>query len=410
MHWRGPGQSNASFKRFALTFIHNQRQKCIQPDTLMQNLHKKIPKSKLLEQLKRQDECLSLPSSPANKTPDAAKKPPAVRSVSTPRLPKPSTAARRSLAKPANEPPKNTIRAMFQKQLEKSLQEQSQSSVDDSGDEARTSPTTLKTIDTISSKVEQIAISSAGESTTLMLAPGSAHKRLTRRNSMTVQTPTKADPKPSESALQQSRRKRRCTLFEPSFIDAIAEDDTAASKAAAESPGNGTILQSQSMDVCEKSAHVAETKCNNRTRQLLNAELCQSTSTPVTKKQLSFAVDSASDNSSTKANRLRRQTMYTPQPMDETEMLGDSSLVAPSAATSLRRKTINANATQGLARSLHANLPELESTKSCDAILTPTNKANNGKLHSHARHVHQRIVENAPRPHLIHAHSPFLAR
>lgn len=340
----------------------------------MQTLHKKIPKSKLLEQLKKQDERLSSPASPTNKTPDTAKKPPAVRSQSTPRMPRPSTTVRRSLAKPASETPKNTIRAMFQKQLEKSRLEQSQSGTDESDDVVQTSPNTLKSIESISSKVEQIALSNGNESTTTMLAPGTAHKRLTRRNSMTVQTPTKIDAKPAESA--QSRRKRRCTIFSPSFADAIAEDDTVATTKTPTS-GNSTIFMSQAMDVCNQSNDMAETKCNNLTRQLLDADLLQSTSTPVTK-QLSFAVDSANGSKNSTSNRLRRQTIYTPRPMDETEMLGDSSVAAKSAATSLRRKTINVNATQGLARSLYTNRPDLESTQSCDAILTPTNKANNG--------------------------------
>lgn len=364
----------------------------MQPDTLMQNLHKKIPRSKLLEQLKKQDECASAPSSPTNKTPDTAKKPPADRSSSTPRLSKPATAVRRSLAKTVSTNPKNTIRSMFEKQLEKSRLEQSLSSVDEC-DVLQTSPT--QAIESISSKVEQIAISgNAADECTTTLAPGTAHKRLTRRNSMTIQTPTKTktDVKPVEStALLDSRRKRRCTLFTPSLIDSIVEDDTVPLQKSPESNGsvNGTVLQSQAMDVCEKTNKTAEIMCNNKTWQLLNADISQTTSTPASK-QLTLDAPCGS-NKSTATSRLRRQTMYTPQAMDETDMLGES-VATKSSTASQQRRTINVNATQSLSRSVFGNPPELESTKSCDAVLTPTNKANNGNSYTSLIYTIQCIV------------------
>lgn len=363
----------------------------------MQNLHKKIPKAKLLEQLKKQDESASCPTSPMYKTPEAAKKPVTIRATSTPRLPKANTSARRSLVKTVTSKPKNTIRSMFEKQLEKSQCEKSQESLDISDVDANASAT----MDTISSKVEQINISNnVSSEPTTMLAPGSAHKRLTRRNSMTIQTPTKSEAKPDESPLLNSKRKRRCTMFMPSFVDSIAEDDPISepgSEPATQTANNGTVLTSQEMDVCDNTNKTVETKCNNVTRDLVNVDLSQTTLPSLaTKQQLTSDVNSPVK--STARTRLRRQTMYTPQAMDETDILSDSVSMKVGAA-SQQRKTMNVNATQSLSRSVFGNRPELESTKSCDAILTPTNKTKNG---NYSLRVYNYNTHTTHAPHRTH--------
>ncbi|XP_031632861.1 uncharacterized protein LOC116346784 isoform X2 [Contarinia nasturtii] len=100
-----------------------KRQKCIQPDTLMKNLHRPIPKSKILEGLKKHNESDSSisTSSVIDKTPSPNLMDTYLnrKSLAPTTLPK-VTQSRKSIFKKVDEKPKNTIRSMFMKQLEKS--------------------------------------------------------------------------------------------------------------------------------------------------------------------------------------------------------------------------------------------------------------------------------------------------
>lgn len=386
----------------------------------MKNLHRPIPKSKILETLKKRDDDSLVPisssSSLANATvkhqvdstanvshtsPWARKTTASILSTTTTSAkPKATTQGRKSLAKKPVEQPKNTIRSMFEKQLEKSRTESSQQlngTLSGTLDEMAT----LNINDTVVAANELQTQTPNGKSKSAVnqngskegevcIMTGSLHKRLTRRNSFLMQTPTKSILKTDAgpSSAQNSAKKRRCTMFAPSFKDSIDEENISdCSMAAAANDNkndtvsainkNRTVNKTIAMELCNQSKTEPDTttnKCNSKVRQLLNTEL----SVKVAHDRSGSMNGTAATATATvkvvhpKSN-LRRRTTYTPQVMEETKV--QISSITPTQ-TKQRRKTINANANSNanfITDSRTINTPELIETKSCDAILTPTN-------------------------------------
>lgn len=340
----------------------------------MKNLHRPIPKSKILEGLKKST---TLSSSTMDKTMNASA------NISSARKTTPSslltktsatTQARKSIVrKIGDEKPKNTIRSMFQKQLEKSRTAESPQM------DNEINPTVIELYN------EEQSIDSISTS----LVTGSLHKRLTRRNSITVQTPTKTAPKLNAnieiSSVPSNVKKRRCTMFIPSkisFDEEEEEEDTTRNKTTitqdkSNQDGNRTVNKTVEMEICNGPSNDEANKSNSKVRQLLNTELMK-TSRDIRTNGLAnmFAPSNVS---------VRRRTTYTPQHMDETKVQNSTS-VTPMSLLTQRRKTMNVNANvivsspRSAAKITAAISDALTETKSCDAVLTPTNKTITGKI------------------------------
>lgn len=349
----------------------------------MQNLYREIAKFKLIVEKRKENDgnpsstksTSSSTASASKKTVNSSKKPsPKAQNTKRLSLPQAKTnATRKSIAKTETTAvkPKNTIRSMFQKQLEKSKIEISENSQLENNTVNGTSMNSNDRSNGDDKQEEEgdAIVNSTNESAVneTMLVPGSAHKRLTRRNSMSIQTPTKLSSQLNGSSTSlNSGRKQRRTLFTQTLKTSVEENDVSNEKSI--SIANQTILNSQEMDVCEPNDKtVATNKCNSQVRQLLNAELAKKSLTSTPNGKTNFG-DMQSISS-----RLRRRTMYTPQPMDETDMQNDS---IDKIDGTKRRTTINPNSTIKKSRFTVGNPPELQSTQSCDAILTSTNKMN----------------------------------
>lgn len=340
----------------------------------MKNLHRPIPKAKILEGLKKSTTfSSSLPSNSISASPNVSSARKTIQSSLTTK----STSmiqARKSLGarKLVDEKPKNTIRSMFQKQLEKSrIQECSQTS-DDTFDEVANAPNSSKQTTYVEPEKEESNVDK--ESNGTCLVTGSLHKRLTRRNSITVQTPTKSILKSNANAeissVLSSAKKRRCTMFTPSKVS-IDENETNTTPDKNSQDGNNTVNKTIEMEICNGPTNgVVSNKCNSKVRQMLNNELLQNT--PRDKKIHTFI----------QPNSSHRRTTYTPLGMDETKV--QNSTITPISSSTQRQKTMNVNAMASTPRStIISNMPDaLIETKSCDAILTPTNKIT-GKFNSY---------------------------
>lgn len=344
----------------------------------MKNLHRPIPKAKILEGLKKSTTFSSSLISNSISSPNVSTARKTIQSSLTTK----STSmiqARKSLGgrKLVDEKPKNTIRSMFQKQLEKSrIQECSQTS-DDTFDEVVKAPNSTNQTTDVEPEKEESNFdkeSNVGvESNGTCLVTGSLHKRLTRRNSMTVQTPTKSILKsnvnPEISSVLSSVKKRRLTMFTPSKVS-IDENEATTTPEKLSQDGNNTINKTVEMDICNGPINdVVSNKCNSKVRQMLNNELLLNT--PREKKITTFI----------QPNSSHRRTTYTPLGMDETKV--QNSTITPISSATQRRKTMNVNAIASTPRSTTTRtMPDaLIETKSCDAILTPTNKIT-GKFNS----------------------------
>lgn len=334
----------------------------------MKNLHRPIPKSKLLEGLKKHNETnSSLTTSLCNgfsKTTFNASTWNVTKRAPTNGANK--SIPRKSLAKtkPDVTKPQNTVRSLFEKQIEKSRIENSQTKNSNSS-----GSDTLKASEEQSIAERSPEKSKVNEQTSeTCLVTGSLHKRLTRRNSMTMHTPTKNTEEPTSAA--SSLRKRRCTIFTPSkpSIDEEEEDDAfvTASTRKPEAKTNQTVDESVAMDVCNGPKSNTANKCNSKVRQLLDSDLLNTTPRDNGSKE------SAINSFVPPKSCLRRRTTYTPQAMEETKVVQVNAITPISS--SQRRKTMipKANATPIL-KSVHLDDALMES-KSCDAVLTPTNK------------------------------------
>lgn len=343
----------------------------IQPDTLMKNLQRPIPKSKILETLKKRDDSSSLlsvsnaPNTTVRSTSHVVHQSPwnrkttaSIVTTATATTSAKPNSSRKSLIKKPDEKPKNTIRLMFAKQLEKSRAGDSQLNGTLGG--ALSEMATLNISDT-ANEVDQTPKTkptSEEKPDELNIVTGPLHKRVTRRNSMLMQTPSKDDKKTEVASVsvRSSAKKRRCTMFAPSFKESIDEDDgdlATNAKANGADVKNGTINKTVEMDVCNNLNTVAN-KSASKVRDLLNADLLKTPRDNTLNGTVMKPVGAKSN--------LRRKTTYTPQVMEETQLQNTTVTPIPTQ----RRKTMNVKANAAL---------ELIETKSCDAILTPTSSA-----------------------------------
>lgn len=355
----------------------------------MKNLHRKIPKAKLLKGLKKMDESKnsSVSTSLVNsKTLNTTTKPAQSKRFSTKFK---VNISRKSVGPKTEVKQKNTIQSMFEKQREKSQIEHSQAneSVDEvvndsvvSEDRANESTVSVMEIQTVADSSPQKDETNATEGTTnttekvtdeTVLVMGNLHNRLTRRNSISIHTPTKTSPSKATPqkiagntvALLCSARKRQ-TLFIPTMNATVEETEQNPSLAENDVTPNKTINKSVPMEIC---ADPNTKKCNSQVRQLLDAELA---STPI-----SGSDRSVDENRKDlmKSTFRRRNTVYTPQPMDETKVRG--SKITP--FSSPRRKTMIARGAPKV-KPLNGSLPETAETQSCDAVLTPASNLKAG--------------------------------
>lgn len=329
----------------------------------MKKLHRPIPKSKLLEGLKKHNETNSMlsTSNVNNKSNFLTSSPNVTKRAPANGLSK--SISRKSFAKkPDTAKPQTTIRSLFDKQMEKSRVENSQA--------MNSSKLELKASDEQSIAERSPEKSKVDEQTSeTCLMTGPLHKRLTRRNSMTMHTPTKKPEESATPATPASLRNRRCTIFTPSkpSIDEEEEDDAFAAETTRKSvaKANQTVDKSIAMDICNEPKSNTANKCNNMVRQLLNTDLLN---TP----RDNGSKESAMNKFAQPKSNLRRRTTYTPQAMDETKLVQVNAITPISSIQ--RRQTMNpkANATPVL-KSVQLTDALME-TKSCDAVLTPTNK------------------------------------
>lgn len=295
-------------------------------------------------------------------------------------VPVKATSSRKSISnkKVDDNKPKNTIQSMFAKQLEKSRIENSQTingtieqitSLDLNDPE---SPPQKPTDSTVKIENDEKLVTSTQQTGDITLVTGTLHKRLTRRNSMTIPTPTKIAPnKPTVTVpTPSSTKKRRCTMFTPSFKGYIDEEqdssidgNTTAKPDKSVLNADKTVNKTIAMDVCSTSkcenvSGSGLTKSNSKMRQLLNDALSKTPRNGLVNKLMPPNTKSA------------RRTTFTAQAMDETKV--QNGIITPVSLIK-RRMTINPNAITSSSSKL-ANPPELNESNSCDAILTPTNK------------------------------------
>lgn len=179
--------------------------------------------------------------------------------------------------------PKNTIKSMFQKQMEKSQ------SMHDSISEQMAA-------------IDLAKVPASPKPSEKVLMPGSLHKRVTRRNSMTMSQASDDDsdtvPTPTN---KPSCRK---TVFTPRVSD-VMEEDKSASPAQA-SVANKTVNQTVMMDI-EKTN--TSNKCNGRKLTPNNSIIVEAPTVDTNQKR--WLLNSLS----------KRKTFYTPKAVDETTML-----------------------------------------------------------------------------------------
>lgn len=306
--------------------IRLQRVKIINFGSEDKMLTKKPTKSKILDSLKND----TIPASP--KIPQSSKP---MSSLTAKKSTSPannskavSITSRKSLSsslttkKPASgsqsrktmngnvEQPKNTIKSMFQKQMEK----------------------TQSANDSISDRMAAIDLAkvpASPKSVDMVLLPGSLHKRVTRRNSMSMsQASDNESDQTSIGTPTKNKESCRKTMFTPRVSDVMEEDKSPA----VERVTNKTVNESAMMDIDRAISN----KCNN---------------TKISQNGNSFIVDTPTDAINQKRWLLdslsKRKTFYTPQPIDETSML-ENRMTPPVNQTSLNFTMNDTPSTQDL--------------------------------------------------------------
>lgn len=399
----------------------------------MKNLHRPIPKSKILEELKKTNEnngnksSMSLFSSQQSITSQTIDCSPNISQRTLAQRKTAATAATTSGTKPATarkslskskavvEKPKNTIRSMFAKQLEMS-QRSEKSQLNGTIDKITTLNINESDVESQSRQESEHneqtpkRTAASNDGTVEILVSGSLHKRLTRRNSMTLKTPTKLTIESDDTvpATPSSIKKRRCTMFTPSLklsieeesmfgdnsnVDATLASSTSSTSTATTASSNKTVIvadktlnKSVAMDVCNQSklGKAQSTPSNSKVRQLLNDDLSKSS-----------CESSITDATKFLQPKIRlplhpRRTTFTARPMDETKLIqpnsssssgggGNSSIISsntPLSSLTKKRNTMNVNAgtTTTPQTKMVRTVLDLNKSTSCDAILTPTNK------------------------------------
>lgn len=359
----------------------------------MKNLHRKISKAKLLQGLKKMDE--SKNSSVSTSLASAKTLNTTTKSAQPKRLSTTFkvTTIRKSVGPKTEVKQHNTIRSMFEKQAEKSRIENSQAneSLNEVANDSVVSEDTVNQSSFSEPEIETVpplginpqkdgTEATEGKTNTTetptdetVLVTGNLHNRLTRRNSISISTPTKTSPnkatpqkKTGNTAILLGSARKRHTLFIPTMNATVEETEQNLSLAKNDTTPNKTINECVPMEIC---ANPNAKKCNSLVRQLLDTELVN---TPI-----------AGPNRSVTENRKdllkstfrRRNTVYTPQPMDETKARG--STITP--FSSPRRKTMIPRGASKI-KPLNSSPPEMAETQSCDAVLTPASNSIAGQF------------------------------
>lgn len=359
----------------------------------MKNLHRKISKAKLLQDLKKMDESKNssvLTSLAGAKTLNTTTKSAEPKRLSTTFK---VTTTRKSVGPKTEVKQTNTIRSMFEKQAEKSRIENSQANeslnevandsvvIEDTVNQSNFSESEIETVPQLDISPQKDETEATEDTTNTtetptdetVLVTGNLHNRLTRRNSISISTPTKTSPKKAtpqkmtgNTAILLGSARKRHTLFIPTMNATVEETEQNLSLAKNDTTPNKTINKSVPMEIC---ADPNVNKCNSQVRQLLDTEL--------TNTQIAGPNRSVSENRSDllKSTFRRRYTVYTPQPMDETKARG--STITP--FSSPRRKTMIPRGASKI-KPLNGSPPETDETQSCDAVLTPASNSIAGEF------------------------------
>lgn len=272
------------FNRFNHSIFNSQRVKNLIFESDDKLSVRKPAKAKLLDDL-QQDEIPPSPKTPQKPKSINALPSNGVRANSRKSLNSSSVSAKRSVSASQSRKTinghasqtKNTIKSMFQKQLEKSQ------SPDDS----------------ISDKLAAIDLKIATPTPTAtddILVAGSLHKRVTRRNSVSSLQASDDECEQSTVATPRNKKPSRKTMFTPRISDVVEEDKPA---------NNKTVNQTTSMVLdATTNGNGNDTKASEKN---------------------SIIVDTPTDGVNQKQwllNSLaKRKTFYTPKPVDETSML-----------------------------------------------------------------------------------------
>lgn len=337
----------------------------MQPGAEEKILNRKIPKSKILE-------LTTTATAPKHATPSTALSKLAIStpnnvSIKSTKLfssatkgssEKPKTINNGSISKRLShsnleQKQKNTIRSMFIKQIEKS---QNTSNVGPNANEASINETSRPILVNLTdAEKSHLELDGSKSNTGEILVPGNMHRRLTRRNSMTIHQLDESNDFVIAETTPINNKSRRRTMFTPATNQTtIREEDDANNVSNELVNDNKTIHKTALME--ESLDRTGETMCNN---------LISEPKTPSrTANKLPDGLNRQRSNSAKKATTtlksvLRRRTLYTPLPMEETNVQESSNLTP-----NMRRKTLNFN--------LDAT-HELLDTSSCDAIC-PSNE------------------------------------
>lgn len=382
--------------------VHPQRYKSIQPGCEEKIINRKVPKAKLLECIKdNSDNTKSLSSSiipgtprntttkqsstPANgslagdekvsnKTISPKTKTKVTSTNSTGKLVKKKTTAHETNS---TKLPQNTIRSMFLSQLEKqkeaSTPKPTVSDISSSNLKAAISSAFDKIL---TPKKQQRPQSIAGTMETPnkngekeIIVPGSAHKRLTRRNSMVIieSSPDECNenidnkvveeaPTPLTPKTPQNKMRRR-TMFTPGPViqTTIQEEDDLNELSNGDTATNVTKTPVATITAATTSSDNTKTNPTKDTDKNLRYN---------NKMLVKSLIDDTLQLNNIKkaASTPGRRTIYTPVPMEET-------VIQMTHKTPIRRRsTMNFNIRS------HIDESDLFETASCDAVLSPSSK------------------------------------
>lgn len=297
-------QANCQYKSFRML----QRVKAINYGIEDKLLLKKPAKAKLLESLKND----TVSASP--KTPPKAKP---IQTLATKSRAESGSIARKSLnislsitkSAPSSqsrrtingkvERPTNTIKSMFQKQMEKS-----QTANDSISDQL--------------AAIDLAKVPAPPKPSENVLMAGGLHKRVTRRNSISQISGDEMDSTPKSTP--KNKLANRKTMFTPRVSDVFEEEKSVSP--AIVPIANGTVNRSAMMDIDQ----AVTTKCNNGKIASNRSTVVSTPTEDINQKR--WLLNSLS----------KRRTLYTPQAVDETSML-ESRLTSQPSRISLKFDT-----------------------------------------------------------------------
>lgn len=359
-----------------------QRYKSIQPGAEEKIINRKVPRAKLRECI--QDDSFVVLGTPKASIPNGSA---ALKSVPSKTISSQTVQHKNKITSSSNkmirknvsnetiDKSQNTIRSMFLSQLEKQKEAATKANASINSDHGSSMSkasfifTTPKKLTTSSDK------SIAGTKTpNQIIVPGSAHKRLTRRNSMiiTEYSPAKVDQMDAtnvdsttvDGPKTPKNKLRRRTMFTPTrnLQAAIEEeadddlnkmtngDDSQMAKVTAKLPVmQKTAALCDNLSKTDSNNFNDKQSCNNKTLTFSNG------SNTIDETQLSKVDENVS--------MPGRRTIYTVIPMEETI------IPLPTHKTPIRRRsTMHFNGGSCIDKS------DLFETTSCDAVLSPSIK------------------------------------